>query len=91
MNPKEYARKSPSGVDGAPLARTVSRTEKPQCEKTTIHRLQRAALKLSAAQTHFEDEIRAAHYYYGMSLRKIAAAAEVSHEQVRRMISADRS
>lgn len=85
MDPREYARKSGSGVDGAPLAKT-----KQQYEKQTIARLERAALRLTSAEASLEGEVKAAHYY-GMSLRQIAKHAGMSHEKVRGLISQDQT
>jgi hypothetical protein len=49
-------------------------------------RIREAARKAASARSALEREIRAAHP--ALSLRAIASAAGVSHEQVRRIISA---
>lgn len=64
---------------------------------TGLPRVREAAQKVGIAQDDLDDAkadlynaIRGAHSA-GLSLRQIASVAEMSHEQVRRMISADRS
>jgi hypothetical protein len=58
--------------------------------KTELQKVQREAAKAASARDKLETAMREAHAA-GVSLRDIAAAAGVSHEQVRRMISADQS
>ena len=53
-------------------------------------RVRIAADALEESRRFFHAQVQDAHAK-GLSLRAIAAAAGVSHEQVRRMISADRS
>lgn len=51
-----------------------------------LRKVEKAAAKVVAAQTHMALVIREAHDE-GEPLRKIAQAAGVSHEQVRRILS----
>lgn len=53
---------------------------------TELQKVQRAAAKAALAVAARDDAIRAAHES-GDALRKIAEAAGVSHEQVRRILS----
>jgi len=53
--------------------------------KTQIAKVRRAAARVERAKTELELRIREAHDA-GASLREIAAAANVSHEQIRRVL-----
>jgi len=53
-------------------------------------RVRIAAAALDESRRFFQVQVQDAHAK-GLSLRAIAAAAGVSHEQVRRMISADQT
>lgn len=53
---------------------------------TDLRKVQRAATKAAASRVTLENAIREAHAS-GQSLRKIAEAAGVSHEQVRVIVS----
>lgn len=53
---------------------------------TALPKVERAAAKAAVARRGLEDAIREAHAS-GASLRAIAQAAGVSHEQVRRVLS----
>jgi AcrR family transcriptional regulator len=51
-------------------------------------KIERAAAKAAVAREWLEKEIRLGHHE-GMSLRAIAKAAGVSHEQVRQIVAKD--
>jgi hypothetical protein len=53
---------------------------------TELQRVKRAAAKAAAAREELDQAMREAHAA-GASLRKIAEAAGVSYEQVRRVVS----
>ena len=54
---------------------------------SALKAIEQAAAKAAASREALETAIRAAHAE-GASLRAIAAAANVSHEQVRRILGA---
>jgi len=54
--------------------------------KTELQKVQREAAKAASARERLETAIREAHEA-GEALRKIAEAAGISHEQVRRVLS----
>lgn len=53
---------------------------------TELQKVSRAARKAASARGELEQAVRAASAA-GLSLREIAKAADVSHEQIRRLIS----
>jgi len=55
----------------------------------SLRRVERAAAKAAVAHSALVQAIQEAHDQ-GLSLRSIAAAAGVSHEQVRRLLAPDR-
>lgn len=61
-----------------------------QEQVSELRKVERAAAKAAVARSALQTAVREAHEN-GQPLRKIAEAAGVSHEQVRRLISQDQA